>query len=47
MTRVLLLRDRDDLLFAEPATLHFRPLPSRRTLPSRGHTSGEHVSLTL
>ncbi len=39
----LLLQDRDELLFAEPAPLHIRPTPLRRTLPSRGHISGEHV----
>ncbi|MGE4340499.1 MAG: helix-turn-helix transcriptional regulator [Pigmentiphaga sp.] len=41
----MLLQDRDDLLFAEPAALHLRPTPSRRTLLKIGHISGEHVNL--
>ncbi|WP_228135328.1 hypothetical protein, partial [Qipengyuania citrea] len=28
----------------EPASLHSRPTPLRRTLPKIGHISGEHVN---
>ena len=42
---LLLLQYRDDLLFAEPASFHFRPTPSRRTLPKTGHISGEHITI--
>ncbi|MGI9374913.1 MAG: hypothetical protein ACR2PC_02270, partial [Tsuneonella suprasediminis] len=41
---LLFLQNRDDLLFAEPASLHSNPTPLRRTLPKTGHISGEHVT---
>jgi hypothetical protein len=40
----LLLRDRNDLLFAEPAPLHIRPTPSRRTLLKHRSHFREHVN---
>ena len=40
---LLLLQNRDDLLFAEPASLQYPPTSLRRALPRTGHISGEHV----